>query len=45
MLEKTIPFVDDIPIKGFKEEVKDSTLDADGCKRFVNDRIEDEFFF
>ena len=39
--EKTILFVDDIPIKGCKEEIKDSTLDADGCRRFVNDHIED----
>lgn len=39
--EKTIPFVDDIPIKGCKEEVKDLTEDADGCRKFVKDHIED----
>ena len=39
--EKTIPFVDDIPIKGCKEEIKDSTLDVDGYRRFVKDHIED----
>lgn len=31
MHEKTIPFVDDIPINGYKEAVKHSTFDADGC--------------
>jgi hypothetical protein len=41
VLEKTISFVDDISIKGFKEEIKDSTLDADGCRRFVKGHIKD----
>ena len=39
--EKTIPFVDDIPIKGCKEETKDLTLDDDGCRRFIKEHIED----
>ena len=29
--EKTISFVDDIPFKGCKEEVRILTLDADEC--------------
>jgi hypothetical protein len=39
--EKTIPFVDDIPIKGCKEGAKDLTLDADGCRVFVKNHITD----
>ena len=39
--DKTIPFVDDIPIKGCKEEAKDLTLDADGCRMFVKNHIND----
>lgn len=39
--EKTIPFVDDIPIKGCPERVKDSTMDADGCRVFVKNHITD----
>ena len=39
--DKTIPFVDDIPIKGCKEEAKDLTLDVDGCKMFVRNHIND----
>ena len=39
--DKTIPFVDDIPIKGCKEEAKDLTLDADGCRMFVRNHIND----
>ena len=38
---KTIPFVDDTPIKGCKEEAKDLTLDADGCRMFVRNHIND----
>ena len=45
VLEKTIPFVNNIPIKGCKKEVTNSKLDADGCKRFVKDHIEDVEFF
>ena len=39
--DKTIPFVDDIPIKGCKEEAKDLTLDANGCRMFVRNHIND----
>jgi hypothetical protein len=39
--EKTIPFVDDIPIKGCQEGAKDLTLDADGCRVFVKNHITD----
>ena len=41
VLEKTIPFVDGIPINGCIDEVRDSILDADGCWRFVKDHIND----
>ena len=39
--EKTIPFVDDIPIKGCEEKKRDSTVQDDGCRAFVSDHIED----
>ena len=39
--DKSIHFVDDIPIKGCKEEAKDLTLDADGCRMFVRNHIND----
>ena len=39
--DKTIPFVDDIPIKGCKEEANDLTLDADGCRMFIRNHIDD----
>jgi hypothetical protein len=39
--EKTIPFVDDILIKGCQEGAKDLTLDADGCRIFVKNHITD----
>ena len=38
--KKTIPFVDDIPIKGC-EAKKDSTVQDNGCKAFVNEHIKD----
>ena len=38
---KTIPFVDDIPIKSCKEEAKNLILDADGGRMFVRDHIND----
>ena len=37
----TMPFLDDIPIKGCSEVEKDETLDEDGCRRFVADHISD----
>ena len=41
VLEKTIPFIDDIPIKGCQEGTKDLTFNADGCKVFVKNHITD----
>ena len=39
--EKTIPFVDDIPIKDCKEAKRDSTVQDNGCRAFVNEHIKD----
>lgn len=39
--EKTMPFLDDVPIKGCAEEDKEETLDLKGCRRFVADHIAD----
>ncbi|KAL3680762.1 hypothetical protein R1sor_023718 [Riccia sorocarpa] len=39
--EITIPFLDDIPMKGCATEEKDETVDATGCRKFVNDHIRD----
>ncbi|KAL3700490.1 hypothetical protein R1sor_018512 [Riccia sorocarpa] len=39
--EKTMHFLDDVPIKGCREEEKDETLDSRGCRRYVNDHIAD----
>ncbi|KAL3698023.1 hypothetical protein R1sor_012099 [Riccia sorocarpa] len=39
--EVTIPFVDDIPIKGCVIEEKDSSITVEGCRRFVSDHIRD----
>ena len=37
----TMPFLDDIPIKGCLMEEKDESKDKDGCRRFVIDHIKD----
>ena len=37
----TMPFLEDIPIKGCSEEVKDESIRPDGCRRFVVDHISD----
>ena len=37
----TMPFLDDIPIKGCPESEKDESLDQDGCRRFVSNHIKD----
>ncbi|KAL3702497.1 hypothetical protein R1sor_020519 [Riccia sorocarpa] len=37
----TIPFLDDVPMKGCSSDEKDDTLDASGCRRFVSDHIRD----
>ncbi|KAL3695519.1 hypothetical protein R1sor_009595 [Riccia sorocarpa] len=39
--EKTMPFLDDVPIKGCSEQDKDKTLDQRGCRKFVMEHIED----
>ena len=41
ILEKTMPFLDDVFIKGCREESKDETLDKKGCRKYVVDYIED----
>jgi len=41
VLEKTIPFIDDIPIKGCKKVIGDLTVDDNGCRIFVKNHIED----
>ncbi|KAL3680995.1 hypothetical protein R1sor_023951 [Riccia sorocarpa] len=38
--EKTMPFLDDVPIKGCREDEKDETLDSRGCRRYVSEHIE-----
>ena len=37
----TMPFLDDIPIKGCAEEDKNETMDHSGCRKFVKDHIID----
>jgi hypothetical protein len=37
----TMPFLDDIPIKGYAEEKKNEIMDHSGCQKFVKDHIID----
>ena len=37
----TMPFLDDIPIKGCSDEEKDESKDKDGCRKFVMDHMKD----
>ena len=37
----TMPFLDDIPIKGCPVEEKDETIGPDGCWKFVATHIDD----
>ena len=37
----TMPFLDDIPIKGCLERDKDETMVVNGCRKFVMDHIND----
>ena len=37
----TMPFLDDIPIKGCLEREKDETMVGNGCRKFVMDHIND----
>ena len=39
ILEITMPFLDDIPMKGCAMEEKDETMDDRGCRKFVVDHI------
>ena len=41
ILEITIPFLDDIPMKGCAVEEKDEDMDDRGCRKFVVDHIRD----
>ena len=41
ILDITMPFLDDIPIKGYPVEEKDELVGPDGCQRFVANHIED----
>ena len=37
----TMPFLDDIPIRGCPEDAKDGSIDVGGCRQFVADHIAD----
>ena len=37
----TMPFLDDIPIRGCPEDAKDKSINAEGCPKFVADHIAD----
>ena len=37
----TMPFLDDILIKGCSDEEKDESKDKEGCRKFVADHIKD----
>ena len=37
----TMPFLDDVPIKGCDEREKDKALDSRGCRKFVANHIKD----
>jgi hypothetical protein len=39
--ETTMPFLDDIPMKGCPVELKDESKNEDGCRKFVVDHIAD----
>ncbi|KAL3686249.1 hypothetical protein R1sor_004271 [Riccia sorocarpa] len=39
--EKTMSFLDDVPIKGCKEDEKDEALDTRGCRKYVAEHIQD----
>ena len=41
ILDITMPFLDDIPIKGCLEDAKDESTRANECRRFVADHISD----
>ena len=37
----TMPFLDDIPIKGYLMEERDETIGPDGCQKFVATHVDD----
>jgi hypothetical protein len=37
----TMPFLDDVPIKGCPKGEKDESLDQNGCRKFVVDHVKD----
>ena len=37
----TMPFLNDIPVKGCLEDTKDELIGTDGCRRFITDHIFD----
>jgi hypothetical protein len=41
VLDLTMPFLDNIPIKGCVQEQKDESLDERGCRKFVTKNIDD----
>ena len=41
ILDITMPFLDNIPIKGCPVEEKDEAIGPDGCRKFVADHIDD----
>ena len=41
ILDITMPFLEDIPLKGCLEDTKDESTRANGCRRFVTDDISD----
>jgi hypothetical protein len=41
ILDITMPFLDDIPIKGCPVDERDETIGPDGCRRFVATHIDD----
>jgi hypothetical protein len=41
LLDITMPFLDDIPIKGCPVEERDDTVGPHGCRRFVEAHIDD----
>ncbi|MCO5611390.1 hypothetical protein L7F22_065643 [Adiantum nelumboides] len=41
ILQTTIPFLDDVPIKGCDTKEKDEALDLRGCRKFVANHIDD----
>ena len=41
ILKVSMPFLDDIPMKGCLERERDMTMNGNGCRRFVTDHLND----